>query len=321
MRHLPPYALHKTWFRHQEFLSDFPVLEEESVQLGRGNTIFKTSHALGCDSILAVLEVQPKFVLSLLPEPDWLNTLISLSETGELCCNGLTATKDKVIILANRNGYTTIGHDRKNLFFAIRKSRLRRTLAGLTGMHPDDIRIQDMAVTLPEEAMFSLCYQIMTVLNEATPLDARTAHPNIAPAQEANLISFFASLLVRGIIGEDHSKPDRSNSRQVVRMVEDAWQFGDAPLSVADMCLASGVSERHLRNCFVDFYGVSPSRYSKLRRLSFARHIFLDDRNPVQSVKEVSLLLGFIESGRFAAVYRSVFGENPSQTIGRMQQR
>jgi AraC family ethanolamine operon transcriptional activator len=90
--------------------------------------------------------------------------------------------------------------------------------------------------------------------------------------------------------------------------------------SLADLCAAVGVSQRWLHKCFVDVLGVSPYRYIRLSRLSRARELLLTPDAKPTLVKSTSLSLGYRLSGRFAADYRSVFGENPSDTLGRPRQ-
>jgi AraC-like DNA-binding protein len=84
-----------------------------------------------------------------------------------------------------------------------------------------------------------------------------------------------------------------------VRLALNAAAGSADHIRIADLCRAAGVSERTLRNAFHGVYGLSPKRY--LRR---ARGI----------VTTVATDCGFFEPGRFAAAYRELFGERPSDT-------
>jgi AraC family ethanolamine operon transcriptional activator len=84
--------------------------------------------------------------------------------------------------------------------------------------------------------------------------------------------------------------------------------------TLADLCAATGVSQRWLNKCFIDVVGVPPLRFLKLVRLSKARQQLLAAETATL-VKSLSLSMGYTSSGRFAADYRSVFGENPSDSI------
>lgn len=87
------------------------------------------------------------------------------------------------------------------------------------------------------------------------------------------------------------------------------------PVYVLDLCVATGVSERTLRDAFLEQCGMGPMRYLKLRRLHQVRRT-LRARSPgVTSVKEVALANGFWDLGRFAIEYRQLFAETPSATL------
>jgi transcriptional regulator GlxA family with amidase domain len=70
----------------------------------------------------------------------------------------------------------------------------------------------------------------------------------------------------------------------------------------------------------VDVLGMSPYRYIRLARLSKARDMLLATEDRPLLVKGVALSLGYRLSGRFAADYRSVFGENPTDTLQRSRE-
>ena len=102
--------------------------------------------------------------------------------------------------------------------------------------------------------------------------------------------------------------------QRVVSDAEDALARAiDAPIYVADLCGAAGVSERTLRNAFQSLYRVSPIRLLQLRRLHQVRRALRDDNDA--SVTEAALRFGFSNLGRFAVEYRQLFGESPSHTL------
>jgi len=105
------------------------------------------------------------------------------------------------------------------------------------------------------------------------------------------------------------------------RIVAKAEEFMRArlalPLYVADLCQATGVSERTLRSAFRNVYGVGPNRFLKLRRLNQVRRV-LQRAGSGALVSEVATRHGFWDLGRFAGDYRRLFGESPSQTLRRL---
>lgn len=89
------------------------------------------------------------------------------------------------------------------------------------------------------------------------------------------------------------------------------------PVYLVDICKAIGVSERTLRAACQDQFGMSPTRYLWLRRMYLARRRLADAAGAAISVTEIAMANGFWELGRFAAEYRSLFGETPSMTLRR----
>jgi transcriptional regulator GlxA family with amidase domain len=89
----------------------------------------------------------------------------------------------------------------------------------------------------------------------------------------------------------------------------------DRQLSMAELCAGTGVPERALRLCCEQFLGLSPTAYVRLRRLNLVRAALLRSDPAISTVGGVARQYGFSELGRFAAVYRTAFGEPPSTTL------
>ena len=89
-----------------------------------------------------------------------------------------------------------------------------------------------------------------------------------------------------------------------------------ATLSVAELGRMVGLSERGLRNAFYEVRGLGPKRCLRSERLEGARRALRDAAGGQITVTDVATDYGFYELGRFARVYREVFGEAPSATLG-----
>lgn len=85
-----------------------------------------------------------------------------------------------------------------------------------------------------------------------------------------------------------------------------------APIALADLAKAAGVSARTLNILCHRHRGVAPMVLLRQVRLDAARARLLAD--PFASVTEVALEYGFGHLGRFSAYYRERFGELPRDT-------
>jgi len=92
-----------------------------------------------------------------------------------------------------------------------------------------------------------------------------------------------------------------------------ASHFQDVTL--AQLSVASHVSERRVRDAFYDCYGMSPTAYLRIVALHRARDAILRGPLAHDAVTRVASDFGFWHLSRFAAQYRALFGEAPSETL------
>jgi AraC family transcriptional regulator, ethanolamine operon transcriptional activator len=91
----------------------------------------------------------------------------------------------------------------------------------------------------------------------------------------------------------------------------------DRPPTLAEICAAISVNERTLLAGFLEAYGESPKAYLRNARLMNARRNLLRSGSQKTTVTEIAARWGFGHYGRFAADYRRLFGELPSQSLAR----
>lgn len=85
-----------------------------------------------------------------------------------------------------------------------------------------------------------------------------------------------------------------------------------APLALADLANAAGVSVRALNALCHQHHGVAPMDLLRNIRLDAARERLLTQ--PEANITETAFAFGFGHLGRFSAYYRERFGELPKQT-------
>jgi AraC family ethanolamine operon transcriptional activator len=87
------------------------------------------------------------------------------------------------------------------------------------------------------------------------------------------------------------------------------------PLSVLNLCRELAVSERTLHYAFQEVRSLSPMAYFQARRLNAVRQELKAADAGTATVHEIARRWGFFHTGEFAAAYRRLFGELPSQTL------
>jgi AraC-like DNA-binding protein len=93
-----------------------------------------------------------------------------------------------------------------------------------------------------------------------------------------------------------------------------------APLTVARLAEAAGVSERTLHDGFRRFCATTPMARLTALRLAATRRRLLE-AEPGMTVGRAATEAGFFQFGRFAGCYRRAFGELPSATLRAARRR
>lgn len=90
----------------------------------------------------------------------------------------------------------------------------------------------------------------------------------------------------------------------------------EEPVTVADLCRALKISRRTLQYSFQTVLGVSPVVYLRAVRLNSVRRMLKQAAgNPGACVADIAARWGFWHLSHFAADYKALFGELPSQTL------
>jgi AraC-like DNA-binding protein len=139
-------------------------------------------------------------------------------------------------------------------------------------------------------------------------------HQEVARAVEQEFILALVECLAIAGIGQ--APIIRQQHADIMTRFENALRmdFDKAP-SLSELCATIDVPERTLRDCCAKFLGVSPGQYIRLRRLNFVRAELRRADPATTSVAQIVQRHRFSELGRFAAVYRRIFGEFPSVTL------
>jgi AraC family ethanolamine operon transcriptional activator len=142
-----------------------------------------------------------------------------------------------------------------------------------------------------------------------------TAIPDLQRQLRHNLLARLASVLP--VSSKADISPRRFKSRR--QLVQEAETIMDLHLhqtmTSLDLCQWLAVSERSLHYAFCEILGQTPMSYYRHKRLNAVRRNLKHADPRRTTVAEVSRALGFWHTGQFAADYRALFGELPSNTL------
>ncbi|MDD2925725.1 helix-turn-helix domain-containing protein [Rhodoferax sp.] len=141
-----------------------------------------------------------------------------------------------------------------------------------------------------------------------------------AQAQQ-HLLDEVVSGLVQMLTHGKHGPRDNvsaQHARRMLRRVRDYLQaHTERCVTVHELCEQLGSSPRALQDCFRKHVGLSPKAYLKAVKLNQARRELRCADSTCASVSDVAVRYGFWHLSQFAADYRWLFGELPSETLRR----
>jgi len=142
------------------------------------------------------------------------------------------------------------------------------------------------------------------------------AHPEVVRSLEDALVHAMVTCLADDTQAETGSRW-RHHSAIIERFEELLAANCDRPIYLAEICAATGASERTLRVCCEEHLGMGPIRYLWLRRMHLARRALMHADPATATVTAIATDYGFWELGRFSVEYRELFGESPSASLRR----
>ncbi len=151
-----------------------------------------------------------------------------------------------------------------------------------------------------------------------------TSSPAVQNSVQEDLLEAFQPIVARNGAPRPTTmgRPSFPRREIIRRTMDKLEQHKDEFLSLKDLVRAADVSERTLRNIFLEYYGLPPRRYLIVKRLHQVRASLQDADPDCTRVTAVAAQFGFWHFGRFAGEYRRLFGEalltrsNANRSIG-----
>ena len=165
--------------------------------------------------------------------------------------------------------------------------------------------------------------QLMQSLRRRLALVQRFLENTERPATAAEISRLSEELAERvleaWLRGSDGRwRRSRRNREEVIaRALRHVRQNADESLTVRALCEATRISERALEYAFQARFGLSPKAFIQSYRLNGVNRELLQADASLMRVADAANQWGFWHMGQFAADYRELFDELPSQTLSR----
>ena len=196
---------------------------------------------------------------------------------------------------------------------SIAESRLIELAAQMGVADPDSVLSPHslQRVFSPREIgpLRQMLAQYLRAANSADPLGAVATA--LSSEMERELPSKILSAWSQGCEAPYVSASNRA--RAIRKALEYLHSNSHRPVTVEDLCKASAASISTLERAFKERFDLSPKRYLMALRLGSVRRTLVE-RDSAQNIANVAANWGFWHMSKFAADYKQMFGELPSQT-------
>ena len=312
----------ETW--HGENITGFrdvrrrlPLKTESLTQTGRGLLQADATVVSGPDTTLYFADVStPCNTLAEL-NSEYTGIVVPVAWRGEFVINGEQVSPTSIYLPVDETLFLAHGNKRTTLAAALPRQDFIATVAALGGVDSDDVRLEGGALELAPAVMERARCLLIKPFRQYPD----STHQEPSPAYSAEQLArrTVQTLTELYLLARPANLSKiRTDTRmgRIVRKAEECFAAAQAgPVSLADLCVAAGVSQGTLYHAFMVMCGSSPMAYFKKRRLTDARLALLRSAPETGLVKRAALGAGFTHLGRFSAEYRQLFGESPTTTL------
>ena len=227
---------------------------------------------------------------------------------------GQNVTDDHVLIFSSAGSYDSVsepGFAVSTLSFQEeRLAEVAETLGipdSLTPLNPGGT-----AVRVAADMTEAIRRRVRRISDLATEGPTATLSERHRPEMEWEIPAALLSALASARQDSSSRPPARARTQGRKRAVAFIDDHAHEAVTVEEVCKASGVSWRTLDYAFREHFGVTPKQYLQAARLNAVRKELARVGSPVK-IADVANRWGFWHMGQFAADYRKLFGELPSE--------
>jgi transcriptional regulator GlxA family with amidase domain len=145
---------------------------------------------------------------------------------------------------------------------------------------------------------------------------ATSSRLSILAAREASSFATQMAIIAWELSATGAAPRDSVRNRARLARRAEGWMRDHLaePITIPDICLAMRVSRRELEYAFRNEFDESPRSCLEALRLNSIRRALQTDDDHTKPLGRIAVDHGMTHLGRFAARYRTMYGEAPSQT-------
>ena len=264
---------------------------------------------------LVAMRLNASFDQAVVAKPGYVNFGVPAPDSTPIWVGEHVVTADKLVLFPSGEQATSVSRDGFHATaIHLQQSQLEDLLQVVFHRTLGDLLAHTGANQLLASDRESLRQELST-----WDYLARNRHQLTGPLLRAREEALAESLLSYLFRSENDGSPRPLKSERAMNM---ALEFiHDEPLgevTVSRLCEVAGCSISTLEYSFNKRFGVTPKRYIKNLQLSRVRRgLFIFYEAGYRSITDLATKHGFWHMGQFAADYRKLFGELPSETAAR----
>ncbi len=240
---------------------------------------------------------------------DSVGLVLQIGGQGRLRLNGARLAEHSIGVLHSPRSYDLLNpEDTEYVVLAVHKDRLNRHFELLLGDGLNDVSTLKFADDAAQRrAVLNLQSGLELALTQGDWLGDRAGSDFL-------IDELLDSVFLEVRPDTEQAKPPRRQelAGRAGRFIRE--RIGQ-PLSLVEVCERFKVSERSLRQGFLDRYGMTPKAYIKRHRLHQLRLLLRAASPDNLTVTKAALQSGLPHLGRTAVEYRAAFGESPTATL------
>ena len=239
---------------------------------------------------------------------------LPLQLAGPYCWRGLPVNERTLMVFpSDRELFSMMGADSEVLTLSLGQ-RLVDNCLQAWDYDPDEIFSLPRTIKLSESQYDELLRSMSLMAEFMIRYGDHSQFPQLSRGVQEFLIE---NMLQPVIEYREQPKTSASAAAKCVKKAADyiLTRLGE-PVAVGDICNQVSCSRRSLEQHFRKYTGTSPKQFIQITRLEHCRKALLA-ATPDSKVSSIALQHGFWHMGQFSQTYRRIFGETPSETLGR----